>query len=700
MDDKKTSNSNRLINEKSPYLLQHAHNPVEWRPWGEEAFELARTEDKPILLSIGYRSCHWCHVMEEEVFEDVEAASAINETFIPIKVDREERPDVDSVYMAAAQSAGTRGGWPLNIFLTPDKKPFFAATYIPKESRSGQMGMMDMAETIRELWKVQREDIEKASAEITSMISTRPILAAEGEGEEKDWTDILSEAYSELTSRFDPNYGGFWYAPKFPTPHLLSFLLRYWRRSGNGNALEMVETSLRGMRRGGVFDHLGYGFHRYSTDEKWHLPHFEKMLYDQALNAVIYVEAWQATGKDEYERTCREIMEYVLRDMRCSETGGFFSGEDADTGGVEGATYTWKESELRSTLSSEEADIVIEAFAVRPDGNFNDEATGVRSGTNVFSLAEDREQIPDAIREKLFLARSERERPFMDDKILTDWNGLMIASLSKAAAAFGDEGYASAAGRAADFILSELVDDRGRLLHRYRDGEAGIEAHADDYAFFIWGLMELYEATFNARYLKAAIDLNSVFIEDFWCDAYGGFYMSRVEATDLIVRQKLFMDNAYPSANSVAMLNLLKLSGITGDEGLRDKAMELISAFRGELSAGPSSAAQLLIALDFAVSPLIEVVIAGDPDAGVTKDMLQLLRSGFYPNKIVIFRSTCSRPEDDSAPSIEELAPFVGLIEGEEGVSSAYVCRDHACNSPTVDPLEMIRLLSEGEVNY
>ncbi len=700
MEDKETKRPNRLINEKSPYLLQHAHNPVEWHPWGEEAFELARTEDKPILLSIGYRSCHWCHVMEEEVFEDVDAATAINDTFIPIKVDREERPDVDSIYMAAAQSAGTRGGWPLNIFLTPDKKPFFAATYIPKESRSGQMGMMDMADTIRELWRVQREDIEKASAEITSMISAKPISDGAGEGDSKEWTEILSEAYSELTSRFDPNYGGFWYAPKFPTPHLLSFLLRYWRRTGNGNALEMVETSLRGMRRGGVFDHLGFGFHRYSTDEKWHLPHFEKMLYDQALIAVTYIEAWQATGKEEFARTCREIMEYVLRDMRCSATGGFFSGEDADTSGVEGATYTWKEDELRAVLSPEEADIVIRSFAVRPKGNFNDEATGVRSGTNVLSLSEDWEHISESIREKLFTARQERERPFMDDKILTDWNGLMIAALSKAAAAFDNKEYALAAGKAADFILAELMDERGRLLHRYRDGEAAIEAHADDYAFFIWGLMELYEATFDVRYLKAALDLNSVFMEDFWDEDSGGFYMSRSEATDLIVRQKLVMDNAYPSANSVAMLNLLKLSGITGDEALRERALELAAAFRGELSAGPASAAQLLIALDFAVSPLSEVVIAGDPDAGNTKDMLRVLRSDFYPNKVVMFRPAEGSAVDSKAPSIEELAPFIGLIAGEEGVATAYVCMDRACNSPTVDPLEMIRLLSEGEVKY
>ena len=695
---------NRLINEKSPYLLQHAHNPVEWHPWGEEAFELARTEDKPVLLSIGYRSCHWCHVMEEEVFEDKDAATAINDTFIAIKVDREERPDVDSLYMAAAQSAGTKGGWPLNILLTPDKKPFFAATYIPKESRGGQMGMMDMAEKIRQLWKLQREDIEKASIEITSMISARPGTQKDGaalDGGSMDWSKTLSEAYSELTSRFDPEYGGFWHAPKFPTPHLLSFLLRYWQRTGEGKALEMVETSLRGMRRGGVFDHLGFGFHRYSTDEKWRLPHFEKMLYDQALIAIAYSEAWQATGKDEFKRTCSEIMEYVLRDMTCSVTGGFFSGEDADTDGVEGATYTWTEDEIRALLSTEEADVVIRAFAIRPDGNFNDEATGLRSGTNVLSLSEDWEHISEAIRRKLFVARQGRERPFMDDKILTDWNGLMIAALSRAAAAFGDEGYALAARKAADFILAELMDESGRLLHRYRDGEAAIKAHADDYAFFIWGLMELYEATFDTRYLKAAIDLNTVFMEDFWDEASGGFYLSRSDAKDLIVRQKLVMDNAYPSANSVAMLSLLKLSGITGDEGLRERAMKLASAFTAELARGPSSACQLLIALDFATSPLSEVVIAGDPELGGTKDMLQLLRSGFYPNKVVMLRPLGdSAKYSDGSPSIEELAPFISLISGEEGVATAYVCMDRACNSPTVDPQEMIRLLSEGEVKY
>ncbi|MGH7890123.1 MAG: thioredoxin domain-containing protein, partial [Thermodesulfobacteriota bacterium] len=474
---------NRLISEKSPYLLQHAHNPVDWYPWGEEAFVKAKNEDKPIFLSIGYSTCHWCHVMENESFEDEEVAKLMNDAFVSIKVDREERPDIDSIYMTVCQMLSQGGcGWPLNIIMTPDKKPFYAATYIPKENRHGRAGMLEFIPRIKEIWKTQRDNVLDSADQITSAIRQASQVSNEKKGKELDGS-TFEKAYDQLAQNFDTVHGGFGRAPKFPTPHNLLFLLRCWKRTGKDKALEIVEKTLSAMRRGGIYDHVGFGFHRYSTDPEWLVPHFEKMLYDQAMLSMAYIEGYQATGNRDYEKTAREIFTYVLRDMT-SPDGGFYSAEDADSEGEEGKFYLWTEDEIRKVLNKEESDLVMKVFNVEKGGNFSDEATGRKTHSNIFHLSGslsdaasllnlEREQLERRIetaREKLFSVREKRIHPHKDDKILTDWNGLMIAALAKGASAFDEPKYAEAAGRAVGFILSRMQKSDGELLHRYRDG--------------------------------------------------------------------------------------------------------------------------------------------------------------------------------------------------------------------------------------
>ena len=593
-------NQNRLKNEKSPYLLQHADNPVDWYPWGEEAFEKAAREDKPILLSIGYSTCHWCHVMEHESFEDPEVAKLMNETFVSIKVDREERPDIDNVYMTVCQLLSKGGcGWPLNIIMTPDKKPFFAGTYIPKESRFGRIGMVELVPRIKEVWKDKREEVLKSADSITEAVKKATGLTEGSSG--RDLTPAaLTLGYNQLLGRFDETNGGFGTAPKFPTPHNLLFLLRYWKRTGDEQALSMVEATLGGMRKGGVYDHVGYGFHRYSTDPRWFLPHFEKMLYDQAMLALVFTEAYQATGKKEYEDTARQIFTYVMRDMTSPE-GGFYSAEDADSEGEEGKFYVWTEDEITGVLGKDDAELIIKTYNVEESGNFSEEASGEKTGSNILYLkkplpelarsfgmsADEFEGRIDKSRKKLFDVREKRVHPHKDDKILTDWNGLMIAALSKGASVFSDPLYSDAAKRAADFVLGKMTDGKGRLLHRWRDGEAGIGGSIDDYSFFIWGLLELYESTFDIKYLKAALDLQTEMTGLFWDDKNGGFYFTSHDAEELITRHKEIYDGAIPSGNSVAMLNLLRIGRITGDAAYDEMACKARESVFRDRGAGP-----------------------------------------------------------------------------------------------------------------
>lgn len=688
---------NRLINEKSPYLLQHAYNPVDWYPWGEEAFEKARTENKPVFLSIGYSTCHWCHVMAHESFEDEEVARLMNEAFVSIKVDREERPDIDNIYMTICQIILGRGGWPLNIIMTPGKKPFFAGTYIPKKSRFSQTGMLELVPRIKEIWNQQHEEVLDSAEKITSTIQN---MLMESSGEELG-EEIIEEAYDEMLNSFDMGYGGFEGAPKFPTPHRISFLLRYWRRSGNPEALHMVENTLDNMRRGGIYDHLGSGFHRYSTDRMWVLPHFEKMLYDQALTAVAYTEAYQVTGKDLYKETAEGILDYVLRDLTSPE-GGFYCGEDADVEGEEGKYYLWTIEEVRSVLGPEDSELIIKMFNLREGGNFEEEIRGRKIGTNLFYMAFSPESLASEIkvpveevekrvktaREKLLKARYKRKKPSMDDKILTDWNGLMIAAFAKGFQVFGEQKYLKAAEKAADFILKTLYSPDSRLLHRYREGVAGISGTSDDYAFLIHGLLELYEAGFEMRYLKAAVSLNNELLEHFWDPFNGGLYFTANDSEALIFRKKEFTDSAIPSGNSVEMLNLLRLSRIIADPGLEETADRLERAFSKLIIKAPSAYTEFLSALDFRLGPSYEVIISGKPGAQDTGHMLEELWSYFIPNKVLIFR-----PEGEN-PEIADLAKYTKEQYPIEGKATAYVCQNYECHLPTTRTREMLKMLN------
>lgn len=693
--------SNRLKDEQSPYLLQHADNPVDWYPWGEEAFEKARKENKPILLSIGYSTCHWCHVMEHESFENEEVAKLMNETFVSIKVDREERPDIDNIYMTVCQMMSKGGcGWPLNVIMTPDKKPFFAATYIPKESRYGRLGMMEFIPKVKEAWEKDNENIMQSAETITEAVKKATDVSQNTESKDLS-TKTLDTAYNQLLRNFDEENGGFGKSPKFPTPHNHLFLLRYWKRTGDQQALDMVEKTLQEMRLGGVYDHVGYGFHRYSTDPNWLLPHFEKMLYDQAMLVMAYTEAYQATGKKEYERTAREILIYALRDMTSPE-GGFYSAEDADSEGEEGKFYVWTEEELKQILGSKDAELIITTFNTNKSGNFTEEAGGHKSGANILHLKKPLSDIASSYemseeefsakientRVALFNEREKRIHPYKDDKILTDWNGLMIAAFSMAGRTFNEPEYIKAAARAADFILKNMKDSNAALLHRYRQGEAGIRANVDDYAFLIWGLLELYESTFDMKYLKEALSLQNDLDKGFWDETNGGYYFTSNDAEELIARQKEIYDGAIPSGNSVAGLNLLKLSRITGKVEYEKKAAQLGNAFSGTIESGPMAYTLFMMGLDFGLGPSYEVVIVGDPESRDTKAMIEAIRKEYSPSKVVLLKEKKENAE------VVEIAEFTKAQSSIEGKATAYVCLNHVCNLPTTDINKMLELLS------
>ena len=689
---------NRLIFEKSPYLLQHARNPVDWFPWGAEAFQLAKRLDKPVFLSVGYSTCHWCHVMEHESFQDEEVAALMNKYFVCIKVDREERPDIDNVYMTVTQAMTGSGGWPMTIVMTPEKRPFFAGTYYPKEGRYNRPGMMQLVPRLGEAWRTQREKVLESAEEIIAALKQY----SGGSPGEPMGEAVLHEAFRQQKYRYDRTHGGFGrsptFRPKFPTPHNLSYLLRYWKRTGNQEALDMVEYTLTRMRIGGMWDHVGFGTHRYSTDQKWLLPHFEKMLYDQAMLSIANVEAYQATGKEKYARTAREIFTYVLRDMTSPE-GGFYSAEDADSEGVEGKFYVFKPDEIIEILGEEEGQFFNEIFNIVEGGNFVEEAARHRTGDSIphlqnelmdlaadFKLTE--EELSDrveAARAKVFEVREKRIHPYKDDKILTDWNGLMIAAFSKGGRALNDARYTDAAKKAADFVLKELTDDEGRLLKRYRQG-GGLPAHLEDYAFLTWGLLELYEACFDVRYLKEAIRLTDFMLEHFWDEKECGLFITSDEGEKLIVRSKDIYDGARPSGNSVATLNLLRLGRITANSEYEKKADEIIRAFSGKTRTSPLGHSQLMIAVDFAVGPSFEVVVAGDPAGADTMAMLRAIRKEFIPKKVVVMR-----PDDGG--EITELAPYTKEQESKNGAATAYVCQDFACKLPTTNIRDMLKSL-------
>ena len=692
--------ANPLIHEKSPYLLQHAHNPVHWRPWGEDAFALAKQEDKPVFLSIGYATCHWCHVMERESFEDQEVARVLNQGFIPIKVDREERPDIDGVYMTVCQMITGRGGWPLTIIMTPDKKPFFAATYIPKQGRFGQPGLLELLPEVIRVWKEERSRATDSADQVSEHLRS----ARWDTGGEMLSRDVLDACYQTLQERFDTRHGGFGKAPKFPTPHNLLFLLRFWKRTGNRQALDMVQTTLKAMRRGGVFDHLGYGFHRYSTDDHWLVPHFEKMLYDQALMIMALTETYLATSDRFYADIVQETATYVLNEMT-SEGGGFYSAEDADSEGEEGKFYIWTEQEIESVLSSTDADLVKKVFNTSQAGNYLDEATGKRTGANILHLTRSLDEMAqelgmelsqleadlDRVRQKLHAVRAQRIRPLLDDKILTDWNGLMIAALARAGRALNRHDYLKAAEDAAGFLLGNLKDDRGRLLHRFRDGEAAIAGMLEDVAFLTFGLIELYEASRKPAYLEQALALTRESLVHFWDHEHGGFFTSADDGEQLLVRQKEVLDGAIPSGNSMALLNLLKLSLLTGDADLESAADQLARAFAGTVRQLPAGCTFLLCGLDLALGPANEVVIVGQEKAADAREMLNVLDTTYLPRTVHLLKT------GDTSDELFSLAAFTRDLHMQNEQATAYVCRGQRCERPVTDPREMLSLLESEQ---
>ena len=688
---------NHLSDESSPYLLQHADNPVHWYPWGEEAFEKARREDKPVFVSIGYATCHWCHVMAHESFEDEEIASLMNEAFVNIKVDREERPDIDNTYMLVCQMMTGQGGWPLNVLLTPEKEPFYAATYIPRTGRHGRPGMRELIPWISQIWENERKKITNSATEIINAFHKSNAFES---GEILDH-EVLEDAYLKYRKQFDEEYGGFGSSPKFPSPHNLMFLLRYAKQNPDSDALLMVERTLTQMRRGGIFDHVGLGFHRYSTDHKWLLPHFEKMLYDQAMLLMAYTEAWQLSAKELYRQTVDEIIAYLARKMR-DENGGYYSAEDADSEGEEGKFYVWTVNEIRQQLPASQAELAIEVFNVSGAGNYREEASGQKTGRNILHLTKSLDELAternmdesklagelEDIRSTLLEVRQQRVAPLLDDKILTDWNGLTIAALAKAGRALNNEQYIDQAEQCWSFIEEAMLDDTMMLKHRYRNGDAAIEGHADDYAFVIWGLIELYQATFNTHYLQKAVSLNQAFIERFWDNEKGGFYFTSATAEELLGRKKEIYDGAMPSSNSVAMLNLMRLGRLTGKTEWEQKANNCQKLFSSDINKTPTSLGMALQSVAFTTGNAQEIIISGVKERGDTNKFLELLNRRFLPNAVVLLN-------DPSDNQLANLAPFVAEFGIKEDQTTAYVCQNYSCELPTTDPEAMLNLLKE-----
>lgn len=604
--------------------------------------------------------------MERESFEDRDVAAVLNNNFVSIKVDREERPDIDAIYMSVCQAMTGHGGWPMTVIMTPDKKPFFAGTYFPKNDARGMPGLISILNRVTQLWQHHKDELVASGEKITEAVETSLFAHTEGEASK----DVIEKAYNYYAQSYDSRYGGFGQAPKFPTPHNLSFLLRYWKMTGDAAALEMVEKTLDAMYRGGIYDHIGFGFARYSTDRQWLAPHFEKMLYDNALLAIAYLETYQATGREQYAKAAREIFTYILRDMTSPE-GAFYSAEDADSEGEEGKFYVWTPEEVEEALGSELGEGFCRDFDITPEGNFEGRSipnlikTGLVEGYN-------------EARKKLFHYRDGRVHPFKDDKILTAWNGLMIAALAFGSRVLREDQYAVAAEKAAAFIMQKLRRGDGRLLARYRDGDAAYLAYADDYAFFIWGLIELHQATFNPGYLEQARQLMGDLFKYFWDEKHGGLYLYGSDGETLISRPKEIYDGALPSANSVAAVNLLRLARLTDDKELAEKARSLLMAFGGTVSEAPPGHTHFLMAVYLKETAPVDITIVGDLRAAETQEMLGLANRQFSPETILAVKPPGGEGEQQQAG----------------GKVTAYVCRDFSCLPPTTDSQELSRLLT------
>jgi uncharacterized protein YyaL (SSP411 family) len=684
---------NRLIHEKSPYLLQHAGNPVDWYPWGEEAFSRARKENRPIFLSIGYSTCHWCHVMERESFSNPEIAAIMNKHFISIKVDREERPDVDQVYMAFVQASTGSGGWPMSVLVTPELEPFFGGTYFPPDT------FENLLLKVTDEWQNNREAILLSAGRITDQL--RAFEDVQGDGDLKLERKLLDRTYEWYRANYDSAQGGFGAAPKFPRPVNFNFLLRYHARTGQMRALEMTALTLKKMARGGIHDHIGGGFHRYSTDSRWFLPHFEKMLYDQAQLASSYLEAYQISGDPLFQEVVRGIFDYVLRDMT-GEEGGFYSAEDADSPishehpdeHVEGRFYVWTYPRIVELLG-EVAASFSEYYGVQEDGNVERDVFGEFEKQNLLFVSaasqDERGDLFEKSREKLLEARERRPRPGLDDKVLTAWNGLMISSLARGYQVLQEEKYLRAAEAAATLITEKLYERKsGRLKRRYREGEAAIDGLVDDYAFFIQGLLDLYETSLNGRWLILAMELTDTQNRLFWDSDNGGFYSTAGEDPSILIRMKEDYDGAEPSPNSIAVLNLLRLSQMAGNETWREMAQQSMQAFEGRLLDTPYAMPQMMAAVDFYLDKPKQILIAGQRDSPDTKAILREVHKRFIPNKILVLA--------DGGPAHQRLNASLEILDSLrqiDGKATAYICEDYVCKLPTNDVAVVARLLDE-----
>ncbi len=657
--------TNRLAKEKSPYLLQHAHNPVDWYPWGDEAFAKAKKEGKPIFLSIGYSTCHWCHVMERQSFEDEEVAKVLNENFVPIKVDREERPDVDQIYMAFVQASTGHGGWPLSAWLTPDLKPFVGGTYYPKAR------FLEILGRIHEVWKEKRaaieEDADRAAEFLKGMTEPKETGAVDSDA-------VLRKGYELFERQFEPVHGGFSQAPKFPHSTTIQALLRHHLRTGDAEALAMAEKSLVEMARGGIYDQLGGGFHRYSTDAAWIVPHFEKMLYDNALLVVAYLEAYQATGKEFYARIARETLEYVRRDMT-SKDGAFYSAEDADSEKVEGKFYVWNPKLVREVFDGKDAERFMKAYDVTEEGNWDPHEPDLPKRQSVLRVMGD---LDEGLRKRAFEARSKRVRPGLDDKVLTSWNGLMISAYAKAARVLGDASYRDAAERAGSFLL-EKHRKEGRLLRTSRLGEAKLDGYLEDYAYLSAALLDLYETSFDPAWYEESKRLAEKAVELFWDEKSGGFYATEAGQASLIARMREEHEGAIPSSNGTLALVFLRLHAYTGEASARERAVKTIESYKNILDRYPAANVTLMMAVDFLKGPSREIVIAG-PEPG---PFLGVVRRRFLPRAVVALADGRAK-----MPLLEGKGPV-------RGKTAAYVCENMACKLPVTDPAALEELLKK-----
>nr|WP_328812560.1 thioredoxin domain-containing protein [Paradesulfitobacterium ferrireducens] len=693
--------ANHLIHEKSPYLLQHAYNPVNWHPWGAEAFAKAQADNKPIFLSIGYSTCHWCHVMERESFEDQEVAALLNRYFVAIKVDREERPDIDHIYMEFCQALTGSGGWPLTILMTPEKRPFFAGTYFPKTRRYGRQGLVEILEQVGALWAEDDRKLREAADEIFDAVHAHTrtkdgtttgtsVFGQDSSGFKAEGTKLLNDAFSRLAHSFDSRYGGFGQAPKFPSPHIIGFLLRYALSEPDSTALTMARKTLDGMARGGMYDHIGFGFARYSTDQKWLVPHFEKMLYDNALLAYVYLEGYQLTHEEPYRRVAEEIFTYVERDMTAPE-GGFYSAEDADSEGVEGKFYVWSPEEVLEILGLDQGKLYCTVYDITAGGNFEGKNIPNLIKTDLISLARDygidlnelQARLAQA-RQTLFEAREKRIHPHKDDKILTSWNGLMIAALAKGAQILQDNRLLRLAKQAAVFILKNLRREDGRLLARYRDGEAAYSAYLDDYAFFIWGLLELYSATGESDYLKIALDLQQDQDRLFRDEEQGSYYLTGADSEELLLRPHEAYDGATPSGNSVSALNLLKFARLTGAPEWNEIADKVLSALMVSAADYPTGYTATLQALQFSLYPGQEIVLASRAQAQELSSFRQTFFSDLRPYSTILYQNG----------TLKEIPWLRDYPIPEDGVT-AYVCENFACRQPVSTVAEFETMISQ-----